>query len=437
MENTIAGNRKNVYAIFLSRFGWRGAESRPYSAVGGPQTSHRRRASSPSSPGSSQRKSISTPMILLDRPNSMLRCMTPAQTSALTPPSEMSFSWWPAAPIPAPLLLSNQYFYGGRQNISTRLSHKWTGYWISLTHALGSRFIICIKEGPAKEYTLLQTFDRTELQRRIRVWWMVFTTNRLLSSATNMNGDIEDERIETVWDIMMPPESSDLKTYHSTVSSLFIPDSGDTWVHTDTANVIRSKCIATIGRAARFGLLAVSNDQTFWDELETVDQAIRQIAASLPSVFEESCHRAEAAQAETQSTDAGRFTVEHHLFICDAAIRLHSRLGCAGNDTSRRVCLEACQKAMPAVRRLVERDLASSVAGYLALTWFRMFREFALQYDQLRAIGAHQDADLLVLDLKVLSLALRKRAEYRPVINELIAVLRREFPSLSSVPDMF
>ncbi|KDQ19386.1 hypothetical protein BOTBODRAFT_437969 [Botryobasidium botryosum FD-172 SS1] len=107
---------------------------------------------------------------------------------------------------------------------------------------------------------LPHTFCRTELRRRIKVWWMAFTTNRLCSSAINKNRDIEDEKIETVWD--MPLESSDLQhqqIYRSTVSSLFIRNSSATYVHNDTSNVIRSKCIAMIDYATRIGLMAVSS----------------------------------------------------------------------------------------------------------------------------------------------------------------------------------
>lgn len=39
-----------------------------------------------------------------------------------------------------------------------------------------------------------------ELRRRIRVWWMTFVVNRLVSVSDGARGDFSDEDIETIWE---------------------------------------------------------------------------------------------------------------------------------------------------------------------------------------------------------------------------------------------
>ncbi|KDQ12579.1 hypothetical protein BOTBODRAFT_412506 [Botryobasidium botryosum FD-172 SS1] len=99
--------------------------------------------------------------------------------------------------------------------------------------------------------------SRAEIRRRVRVWWMVYTMNRLGSAVTNAQIDMEDEKILTIWD--PPPDSRGYeRAPPRSVSSLFIRDSGATSVYDDSANAIRSKCVALAHRAIHLGLGAVS-----------------------------------------------------------------------------------------------------------------------------------------------------------------------------------
>jgi len=270
------------------------------------------------------------------------------------------------------------------------------------------------------------------------VWWIIFTVNRLSSSATNVDSDIDDEKIETVWDL--PPESDGFEeTYPSTVSSLFMHDSSATYVYDDTANVVRSKCIVLTDRAARIGSMATSTpkgDRAFWGKFGAVDQAIRRVADSLPSISEESRYEAGAPHVESQTRKVNRFTVDYHTFMCDATIRLHSRLARAGHIASRDACLEACWRLIPIVRQIIAQDMADSVYLYLAVTWTRVFREFAIEHDRLLTTRDFGGAGIIIFELKVLSKALKKRAGHHLIANSWIANLKREFPSLRSVLDM-
>jgi len=184
--------------------------------------------------------------------------------------------------------------------------------------------------------------SRAEIQRRSRVWWTIFTLNRLGSAATNVDSDFDDEKIETTWDL--PPESGDLEDAHSRTISLFVRDSRATYVYDDTANVIRSKCAALVECAARIGFVAVltpESDRAFWNQFQTIDQAIQRVTNSLPSIFEEPRYDAGAPHVVSNARMTNQYTIVPHALVCDAVISLHGQLARAGNVVSRDACLRA------------------------------------------------------------------------------------------------
>ncbi|KDQ21870.1 hypothetical protein BOTBODRAFT_26277 [Botryobasidium botryosum FD-172 SS1] len=282
--------------------------------------------------------------------------------------------------------------------------------------------------------------SRTEIQRRVRVWWMIFTLNRLGGSAHSVDYDMGDEIIETVWDL--PPETSSFEeTPHSTVSSLFTRGSRDTWVYHDTANVIRSKCIALMGRATRLGSKAITaseNDRVFWVEFETMRQAVRRVTESLPPFLEEPHSAVDTACVETQPKIASRYIVTYHILMCEAAIMLHSRLARAGHVTAQKVCLEASWRMMPVVRHMLKQGIDASAFTYCGVAWARVFRELAIEHDRLLAIGNLELAESMIPELKTLLRAIREQLRYIPLYRLIIVGLKSEFPSLHErEPDMF
>ncbi|KDQ21869.1 hypothetical protein BOTBODRAFT_26276 [Botryobasidium botryosum FD-172 SS1] len=281
--------------------------------------------------------------------------------------------------------------------------------------------------------------SRTEIRRRVRVWWMIFTLNRLGSSATNVDGDVEDEKIETSWDL--PPGSeSDNETYSGTVASLFARDSKDTYVFNDTANVIRSKCAALVERSLRLGFIAPltpESEKVFWEKFEIMDQAIRQVTASLPSIFEEPRYEPDAPHIESRTKLANKYTIVPHFLVCDAALSLHAKLARAGNTNSRNTCLEVARKALPIIRQLLEQNMGCSIFSYLVVTWSRIFQVLAVEYNRLLAAGDNAGARLIIPDLQILSKAIGERTKYFRLTCLMIAELKAEFISLHSEPDIF
>ncbi|KDQ18825.1 hypothetical protein BOTBODRAFT_28326 [Botryobasidium botryosum FD-172 SS1] len=271
-----------------------------------------------------------------------------------------------------------------------------------------------------------------EIRHRIRVWWMLFTMNRFSSTATNVDSDFDDGKIETVWGFPPMPDSSE-ESQSSTISSLFVRDSKATSVRDDTANMIRSKCAALADRAARTGFVAKSTPESnldFWNKFEAVDQAIRRVANTLPSIFEEPHYEVDAAHIESGGRKANHITIVPHILVCDAIILLHSKRGLAGNISSRNACLEACRRAMPVVRQIVEQDMATSIFSYLPVTFTRMFRVFGFQHSRLLAKGDSESAQLIMPELEVLSRILLARANDFQLTNVMMDRLRSQFPVL-------
>ncbi|KDQ21562.1 hypothetical protein BOTBODRAFT_182866 [Botryobasidium botryosum FD-172 SS1] len=159
---------------------------------------------------------------------------------------------------------------------------------------------------------LPHTHSRVEIQRRIRLWWTMFTINRFISLTANVKTDVDDEIIETVWELPSDSENIDPEVRCGSVSSLFACDNRSTYVYHDTANAVRSKCAALVERAARFGLKAASasdHDRVFWEKFEAIDEAIRHLTGSLPSVYEESRYEAGAAHIELRTTQMNRLNI--------------------------------------------------------------------------------------------------------------------------------
>jgi len=174
----------------------------------------------------------------------------------------------------------------------------------------------------------------------------------------------------------------------------------------------------------------LESNMLFWDKFEILDQAIRQVTNSLPSIFEEPRFEADAAHVESQTRKTNHFVIVPHIMMCDAVILLHSKLGRAGNVSSRNACLEASWRVMPVVRQILEQDMACSIFSYLAVTWTRMFRMFGFEYNRLLAEGDSEGAQLIIPDLKVLSRVIRERAKYFKLANIMIEALKSQFPSL-------
>ncbi|KDQ18829.1 hypothetical protein BOTBODRAFT_170827 [Botryobasidium botryosum FD-172 SS1] len=206
---------------------------------------------------------------------------------------------------------------------------------------------------------LPRTLCRSELRRRIRVWWTIFGLNRLSSALSDVDSDFDDDKIETVWEL--PPESSNFEEqYRCTVSSLFVRDSSATYVYHDTANAIRSKCAALVDRAARLGFAAPhtsKGDHRFWKKFEVLDQAIRGVTDSLPPASEAPRYEVTTPHVVVQREKVNRVTILPHFLACHARILLHWELAQAGNVKSRDTCLKASWRVVPLVRRAVEQDI--------------------------------------------------------------------------------
>ncbi|KDQ08961.1 hypothetical protein BOTBODRAFT_540437 [Botryobasidium botryosum FD-172 SS1] len=280
---------------------------------------------------------------------------------------------------------------------------------------------------------LPRTLCRIELRRRVRVWWMIFTINRLTTSASKIDSDIEDDRIQTLWEL--PPElDSAMELHSSTVSSLFIRDNKATYVYNDTANAIRSKCTALVDRAARIGPTAPSisrDDHAFWERFEQLDEAIRQVASSLPSLFEEPRFETHALHIELQTNTASKFTTFYHILVCDAAIALHGPLARTGNIASRDACVRACRSITPVVRRLNGQD--DSIYSYLIIPCARAFREFCFEYRRLLTINETNEAQLIIPELQTLSRLIKAF----PVGGGMIEPMKSVVPSLRNIPGLF
>ncbi|KDQ21560.1 hypothetical protein BOTBODRAFT_206844 [Botryobasidium botryosum FD-172 SS1] len=339
--------------------------------------------------------------------------------------------------IEASMFLAFYYAYKGRYTQSVNN--------IAVTATFAAACGLHAMQSPAWQpanvpLLLPHPFSRDEIKRRIRVWWMIFTTNRLSSSASNIEIDINDEKITTIWEL--PPESDDLKeTSYGTVSSLFIRDSPATYVYGDTANAIRSKCAALVGYAVRLGAMAASTPESnriFWENFQIIDEAIRRVTNSLPSIFEQPRYEAGAARfnVESQSRDVNRFIIVYHFLACDAVICLHSRLARLGNTASRDACLEASWRVIPAARQL-HQDTGRVSFSCLTVVWARMFREFGLEYNRLLATGDSERAQLIIPELKVLFALIKERSSYRSMTNTIMKHLKLAFPSLHNEPGLF
>ncbi|KDQ10788.1 hypothetical protein BOTBODRAFT_473451 [Botryobasidium botryosum FD-172 SS1] len=253
--------------------------------------------------------------------------------------------------------------------------------------------------------------SRAEIRRRVRVWWMVYTLNRLGSATMNTHIDMEDEKILTIWD---PPSDfrGSEKAPSKSVSSLFIRGSGATSVYDDSANAIRSKCVALVYRATYLGLDAVSapeSDRIFWEKFQTVERAIHEVASSLPSIFEEPRYEAGIAHVKSNKK-TNYYTSCPHLLACDAMVSLHFKRACAGNATSLNACIDASRKVMLAIRQTLKQNMCISASAYDIVAWTRVFRVFATEYDRLIAAGDVDKAQVVISELKVLSKALKQRA---------------------------
>ncbi|KDQ14615.1 hypothetical protein BOTBODRAFT_335658 [Botryobasidium botryosum FD-172 SS1] len=277
---------------------------------------------------------------------------------------------------------------------------------------------------PANSVSLLPpTLCRTELKRRIRVWWMIFTLNRLASAAGSVDSDFEDDRIQTLWDL--PPElDSTMELHPSTVSSLFLRDSQATYVYNDTANAIRNKCAALVDRAARISATAPS-------KFDLLDEAIRRVASSLPSLFEEPCFETGAPRVELQTNMANKFTTMYYILVCEAAIVLHFPLARTGNAASRDACIKACRSITSVVRQLNEQD--HSNYSYLIITCPRAFRELCFEYRRLSSINETNEAQLIIPELQTLSWIIKTF----PPGGGLIEPMKSVVPSLQSLPGIF
>jgi len=71
------------------------------------------------------------------------------------------------------------------------------------------------------------------------------------------HNDFADENISTMWEL--PPESENFQAQLGTVSSLYVCDSKETFVYNNTANVLRSKCVALVERAGHVGVIAAKS----------------------------------------------------------------------------------------------------------------------------------------------------------------------------------
>ncbi|KDQ18837.1 hypothetical protein BOTBODRAFT_477223 [Botryobasidium botryosum FD-172 SS1] len=279
---------------------------------------------------------------------------------------------------------------------------------------------------PADSSSLLpRTLCRSEIRHRIRVWWIVFSLNRLGNAAYDINSDFDDNKVETVWEL--PLESNNFEEQHQhTVSSLFVRDTGATYVYHDTANAIRSKCAALIDRAARMGSAAPhtsEGDHRFWKKFEILDQAIRNVADSLPSAFEEPRYEAAARCVTIETENVNRITIVPHIFACHARILLHWELARAGSLKSHTACLEASWKAVPLVRKTVEQDIGH-VSPLLLSSWARMFRVFTCEHSRLVIAGDTERAQFIILELRVLSRALKEQAKYNAFASEFFCAIQ-------------
>ncbi|KDQ21868.1 hypothetical protein BOTBODRAFT_26275 [Botryobasidium botryosum FD-172 SS1] len=275
--------------------------------------------------------------------------------------------------------------------------------------------------------------SRTEIQRRIRIWWMIFTMNRIANAAAEIPGDFSDENIETLWEL--PPESDDLAEIQlSTVSSLCADGSKSTFVYNDTANVLRSKCAALLERARNIGAIAAqmtSDQTTYWQTFRATNKAIELVTRSLPSAYEEPRFEPDARHiAARASGKINHFSIIPHHFVCGAMVFLHYKRARAGNLASRDACLKAAWRMMPIVRQILVQKMGSSVFSYCAFLWMRVFQEFAHEYERLHALGDQKSAKVILPELKVLALALKEQATSFFLASALLADLRTQFPSL-------
>ncbi|KDQ16488.1 hypothetical protein BOTBODRAFT_30819 [Botryobasidium botryosum FD-172 SS1] len=296
---------------------------------------------------------------------------------------------------------------------------------------------------PSRTASLLSLpSSRDEIRHRVRVWWMVFFANRLASAAGESRANFADEDISTAWELL--PESqpgSSAEGLPSTVSSLYIAGSKETYVYGDTANTILCKCVALSERAGYTGVIAAKtpeSDEAYWEKFRAADHAIEQVTRSLPSMFEEP--RFDSTAPHTVSRASGKtnpFIIFPHILVCDATILLHNRLAQAGNATSRDVCLKAAWRAMPVVRKMLVQEMGGSVLPYAALVEARIFQVFASEYDRLHALGDTQRAKVILPELKVLALMLREHTKHFSLAKLALAVLKGMFPSLRGEPGIF
>ncbi|KDQ21561.1 hypothetical protein BOTBODRAFT_206843 [Botryobasidium botryosum FD-172 SS1] len=292
---------------------------------------------------------------------------------------------------------------------------------------------------PVNRPSLLpRTNSRAEIQRRIRIWWTLFTSNRVSSLSANVESAVDAGSIETVWEIPTNLDQLGLEHCHGTVSSLFLRGSHNTYVYNNTANAIRSKCVALAERAARLGFMAASasgNNRAFWEEFEIADYAIQRVTSSLPSIHEETRYEVEAAHMELQGSRMNHFAAVYHFLTCDATICLHSQLARAGSLTSREACLDACWRVMPMVRHMLEHDTARSAFQYLPMVWMRMFGTFCTEYDLHVAARDYDKAQFFIPELKALTMIIR--AQGGPLTHSRIAALKSRSPSLQNEPGVF
>ncbi|KDQ10787.1 hypothetical protein BOTBODRAFT_473616 [Botryobasidium botryosum FD-172 SS1] len=258
--------------------------------------------------------------------------------------------------------------------------------------------------------------SRTEIRRRVRVWWMVYTLNRFGSATMNTHIDMEDEEILTIWD---PPSDSRApeRAPPRSVCSLFIRNSGATSVYDDSANAIRSKCVALVYQAINIGHEAVSapeSNHVFWEQFQTIEQAIHE-----------------------PNEETNHYTSFPHLLVRDAVISLHFKRACAGNATSLDSCLDASREAMLVIRQTLKQNMCISAFAYTVVAWARIFRVFATEYERLIAVGDDEKAQLIIPELKVLSKALRQRAATSGMTRAVIAGLKAKFTSLQHENGMF
>ncbi|KDQ21566.1 hypothetical protein BOTBODRAFT_207317 [Botryobasidium botryosum FD-172 SS1] len=153
------------------------------------------------------------------------------------------------------------------------------------------------------------------------------------------------------------------------------------------------------------------NDRLFWDEFETMNQVIQQVTASLPSVYEESRFEAEAAHVRSRTKEIDHYNATYHFLMCDATICLHSRRARAGNYTSRDACIAASWRMMPVLRQILGQAMSSFDFSYMVVIFTHMFREFGTEHSRLLAMGEFEGARIIVPELTVLSVALRRHAE--------------------------